>query len=322
MKRGAKSAKAKANRPLARPRQKKRAASGEREVERRLAEALEQQAATHEILRAISGSPADVQPVFDAIVESASRLCEAEFSVVTRFEDGRLHLVAVSNMSPAETAAYRSLFPRPPDRGFVIGRAFVEARALQVEDVLADPEYEPRTLQVLQGAARYRSYLGIPIIRHGAPIGVIGCGRRQVKPFTPAQIELMKTFADQAVIAIENVRLFKELDARTHELTRSVGELQALGEVSQAVSSRWTSTPCSPPSSAAPSSSRAATRDWSTASTARPRLSTTGRHTASSRSTWSWCGWPRSDSARARSGGPESPGNPSRSPTSGQMCSW
>ncbi|HXA98810.1 MAG TPA: GAF domain-containing protein, partial [Candidatus Dormibacteraeota bacterium] len=152
-----------------------------------LTEALEQQTATSEILRVISRSPTDAQPVFDTIVASAARLCEAEFSAVARFEGGLLHLVAVNNMSPEETEAYHSLFPRPPLRDFVIGRAFVDGRPVHVDDVLTDPDYDPQTLEVLQRAAPYRSYLGIPIIRNGVPIGAIGCGRRRLKPFTAVE---------------------------------------------------------------------------------------------------------------------------------------
>jgi GAF domain-containing protein/CheY-like chemotaxis protein len=187
--------------------------------------------ATSEMLRVISASPTDVQPVFTAIVESASRLCEAEFSAVARFEDGLLHLAAISNMSPAETEAYQSLFPRPPRRDFIIGRAFVDGRPAHVEDVLLDPDYDPHTLEVLQRAATYRTYLGIPIIRNGIPIGAIGCGRREMRPFTDAQIELVKTFADQAVIAIENTRLFKEVDARNAALTEALEQQTATSEI-------------------------------------------------------------------------------------------
>jgi GAF domain-containing protein len=151
-------------------------------LEGTLAEALERQTATGEILRVISSSPGDVQPVFDAIVASAARLCDAEFSAVTRFEGGLLHLVAMNNMSPEETAAYRSIFPRAPGRNFAIGRAFVDARPAHIRDVSKDPDYDPHTLQVLQQAAPYRTYLGIPILRDGVPIGAIGCGRRKVKP--------------------------------------------------------------------------------------------------------------------------------------------
>src|SRR5262249_5344528 len=183
-----------------------------------LTEALEQQTATSEILRVISQSPTDTQPVFDAIVASAARLCDATFSAVAQFDGSMLQLAAMNNMSPEEAAAYRSLFPRAPGRHFIIGRAFVDGCPVHVEDVSADPDYDPHTLEVLQRAAPYRTYLGIPILCDGRPIGSIGCGRREVKPFTTTQIELVKTFADQAVIAIQNVRLFKELEARNSEL--------------------------------------------------------------------------------------------------------
>src|SRR5262249_48389778 len=174
-------------------------------------EALEQQTATSEILRVIASSPTDVQPVFDAIVANAARLCDADFTMVTRFDGGLLHLVAVNNMSAAETAAYHIVFPRPPGRHFVVGRAFVEARPVHVEDIETDPDYDPRTREIIGRAARYRTFLGVPILRDGVSIGAIGCGRHEMKPFTATQIELVKTFADQAVIVIENVRLFKEL---------------------------------------------------------------------------------------------------------------
>src|SRR5262249_10968828 len=179
-----------------------------------LAEAREHQAATSEILQGISRSPADTEAVFDAIVRSAARLCDAEFSAVARFGGGLLYLAAISNMSPRETKAYQSLFPRPPLRNFVIGRAFLNGEAGHVEDVTVDPDYDPRTLEVLQSAACYRTYLGIPILQNGVPIGEIGCGRRKVKPFTPEQIELVKTFAAEAVIAIGNASLVTALDAR------------------------------------------------------------------------------------------------------------
>ena len=198
---------------------------------RELTTALDQQTATGEILRVIASSPTDVQPVFEAIVASAARLCDATFSAVARFDGELLHLVAVNNMSPEETAAYQSLFPRPPGRHFIVGRAFVDGRPVHVEDVRTDPDYDPRTLDVLQRSAPYRTYLGIPIIRDGVPIGAIGCGRREVKPFTATQIELVKTFADQAVIAIENVRLFTELEARNNELKVALEQQTATSEL-------------------------------------------------------------------------------------------
>jgi PAS domain S-box-containing protein len=204
-------------------------------------EALEKQTATAEVLRVISGSATDVQPVFEAIVAHAAKLCEAEFSAVARLENDLLLLVAVSNLAPDEAEVYSSLFPRPLSRGFVMGRAFLEGRTVHVEDVLADPDYDPQlreTFQSLMGNRTFlfRSFLAVPILRDGKPIGVIGCGRRAVRPFTPAQTELVTTFADQAVIAIENARLFEELRERTTDLARSVDELTATGDVLKIIS--------------------------------------------------------------------------------------
>ncbi|HEU0257873.1 MAG TPA: GAF domain-containing protein [Burkholderiales bacterium] len=173
-------------------------------------EALERQTATSEILRVISQSPTDTQPVFKTIVASAARLCDADFSAVARFEGGLLHLVAVNNMSAAETAAYHAVFPRAPGRHFAMGRAFVDGRPVHIENIETDPDYDPWTREVLSRAAAYRTFLGVPILQNGLPIGAIGCGRHEMKPFTAPQIELVKTFADQAVIAMENVRLFNE----------------------------------------------------------------------------------------------------------------
>jgi GAF domain-containing protein/CheY-like chemotaxis protein len=201
------------------------------QLEAGLAEALEQQRATGEILRVISGSRGAVQTVFDMIVAGAARLCDAAFSAVARYDSGLLHLVAVNNMSPEETAAYHSLFPRPATRHFAIGRAFVDARPVHIDDIETDPDYDPHTLLVLKGAAPYRTYLGIPIIRDGVPIGAIGCGRREVRPFSAAEIELVKTFADQAVIAIQNAELLKEL---TDTLDRQTATAEILRTISQA----------------------------------------------------------------------------------------
>ena len=167
-----------------------------------LRESLEQQTATSEILSVISRSPTDVQPVFEAIVARAARVCEAEFSAVARFADGMLHLVALNNMSPEETAAFHSLFPRPPGRHFVMGRAFVDAQPVHFDDVLTWLDYDPHTVQVLQSVSGYRSFVAVPIFRESTPIGVIGCGRREVRPFTATQIDLVKAFADQAAIAL------------------------------------------------------------------------------------------------------------------------
>jgi GAF domain-containing protein len=212
----------------------------ERKFEERTAErdeALAQQTATSEILHAIARSPTDLQPVFEGIVRSAARVCEAEFSAVARSDGGLLHLVAVHSMSPEETAAFHSLFPRAPARNFVMGRAFADAQRAHSDDVLSEPGYDTRTLDVLQSVAKYRSFLGVPILRDGKPIGVVGCGRREVKPFTAAQIGLLETFADQAAIAIENVRLFNELETRNRDVGEALEQQTATAEVLQVINS-------------------------------------------------------------------------------------
>ena len=200
---------------------------------RDLTETLEQQTATSEILRVISSSPTDVQPTFDAIAASATRLCEATNGLVLRFDGQLLHLVAHHNVVPERLTALEQTYPRPADRKAVSGRVAMARAVVHVPDVSADREYGlPAATTV-----GYRSVLGVPMLRDGACVGVILVARDYVAPFSDKQIALLQTFADQAVIAIENVRLFKELEARTGELTRSVGELKALGEVGQAVSS-------------------------------------------------------------------------------------
>jgi class 3 adenylate cyclase/GAF domain-containing protein len=190
-----------------------------------LQESLEFQTAASNMLSVISRSPSDAQPVFEAIVSSAAQLCQATFSAVARFDGEMLHLAALNNMSAGEEAAYRKVFPRVPATGFVMGRAFLAGKPAHVEDVTADLAYDPNTLSTLQQGAPYRTFLGIPIIRQGAPIGVIGLGRREVKPFTQSQINLVKTFADQAVIAIDNARAFAELQEKNRQVEEQAAEL-------------------------------------------------------------------------------------------------
>jgi signal transduction histidine kinase len=193
-------------------------------------EALEQQSATSEILRVISQSPTDVQPVFDTIVAAALKLCNASSAAVLTFDGELMRLGALANVSPNEADAVRLRYPKPPGRETAGSRAILTGSTVVVPDVLKDPEFEVR-------ARSFRSVVSVPLMREGSPIGAITVGRREPGRFPDTQIALLQTFADQAVIAIENVRLFTELEARTLQLTRSVGELKALGEVGQAVSS-------------------------------------------------------------------------------------
>jgi GAF domain-containing protein len=203
------------------------------EKNRAVTEALEQQTATSDILRVISSTPTDEQPVFDAIVRSARRLCDATFSVVFLTETGQLTLAAVEGVDAAGISALHGAYPRPIARDTTSGRAVLDRRLVHIEDSWLDPEYT----HPLRDTIALRSILTVPILREGLPVGALSVWRGEVRPFTDKQIALLQTFADQAVIAVENVRLFTELKARTQELTRSVGELRALGEVSQALSS-------------------------------------------------------------------------------------
>jgi GAF domain-containing protein len=199
-----------------------------------MSESLEQQTATAEILRVISSSPTDVQPVFDTIAQSAVPLCEAQFAAVFRFDGQLLDFVAHHGLTAEAVEANRRAYPAAADRGSAAGRAVLDAAVAHIPDVNADPGY---TFGAIARTSTFRSIVAVPMVRDGVPIGAITVRRVQAGAFPDRQIELLKTFADQAVIAIENVRLFKELEARTQDLTRSVGELRALGEVSQAVSS-------------------------------------------------------------------------------------
>jgi signal transduction histidine kinase len=196
---------------------------------RDLTEALAQQTATSEILRVISSSPTDIQPVLDAIAENAARLCAANDTVILRTEGDVLKPVAVYGGLGA--------MPLPISRGSVTGRAVIDRRTVHVEDLAAEDEADFPEGKLRQRRIGQRTMLATPLLRKGIPIGAIAIRRLEVNPFSAKQIQLIETFADQAVIAIENVRLFQELQARTGELARSVEELKALGEVSQAVSS-------------------------------------------------------------------------------------
>jgi two-component system, NtrC family, sensor kinase len=231
MRRGAKpNAKGESKRPVAR---KSGRGEGSRvgDLEKRLAQALkheaeaqEQQTATSEILRVISSSPTDVQPTFEAIARSARRLCEAAHGMVFRFDGALIHLTAHDNLEPEQLEAVRSVFPIRPGHESVTARAILTRSIIHVRDRSEDPELEYGIL-----SANFPTTLSVPLLREGVPLGAITVTRAEVRLFSDKQVELLKTFADQAVIAIENMRLFTELQEKNRALT------QAHAQVSEAL---------------------------------------------------------------------------------------
>jgi GAF domain-containing protein len=197
-----------------------------------LAEALEHQTAIGEVLNVITRSPTDAQPVFDAIVQSAARLCSAVFSVVWLYDGYLLHHVANNNFTPEVLKRVLQTYPKRPDRSTVGERAVLDGRTSHVPDLLSDPEYSHE----LARAGNWRSAMAVPMLRDGKPIGAISVGKAERGPFSERQVQLLTTFADQAVIAIENVRLFTELQASNRDLSESLQQQTATADVLKVIS--------------------------------------------------------------------------------------
>jgi two-component system, NtrC family, sensor kinase len=197
-----------------------------------LSESLQQQTATADVLKVISRSAFDLQPVLDTIVQTASRLCEAEFSLIFKLQGDKYEIASANNAAEA-FVKHAAEHPIRPGRDSLIGRTALERKTVHIPDCLTDPEYAALDYQT---AGQYRTMLGVPLLRESVPIGVIGLMRAAVRPFTDKQIELVTTFADQAVIAIENVRLFDEVQARTEDLRESLQQQTATADVLKVIS--------------------------------------------------------------------------------------
>ncbi len=200
-----------------------------------LSELLEQQVATSDVLRVISSSPTNVQPVFDAIAESAVRLCDGQFSFVVRFDGKVMDFASCCGLDAEGLDAFQSILPMPVSEQTAAGSAIVRRAVVEISDVEADPSYGA-TGQGLAKAVNYRSIAAVPLLNEGNPIGAIAVARANAGSFPKRQIVLLQAFADQAVIAIKNVRLFDEVQARTRDLTESLQQQTATADVLKVIS--------------------------------------------------------------------------------------
>src|SRR5262244_3579066 len=192
---------------------------------RELNEAREQQVATADVLKVISRFPSDVQPVFDMIAASARQLCEGQFCFVYRFDGQLLHFVAHHSLTPEVLEMNRRAYPAPPSRRSAAARAILERSFVQIPDINADPDY---VLGAMAVVGNYRSVVAVPILRNGLPLGAIAVSRAQAGLLPDPQIELLKTFADQAAIAIENTRLLTEQREALEQQTATAEVLQVI----------------------------------------------------------------------------------------------
>src|SRR5204863_5153096 len=203
------------------------------ERNRAVTEALEQQTATSEILRIISSSATDLQPVFETIVENATRLCRGRFGTVHRFDGALIHVAAHYNLTEDAVRALHQIYPMAPGVRGLVGPAIRERRILHVADVQAE---EAGVSSRMGPILDFHSQIVVPMLREGVPIGALSIARQEIGLFPTTQVELLKTFADQAVIAIENVRLFTELQASNRELTTALDTQTATSDILRVIS--------------------------------------------------------------------------------------
>ncbi len=199
-----------------------------------LQKSFEQQTATGDILRVISQSPSDIQPVLDTIVASAARLCNARYCYVDLFDGTLLHFKAHHGLPPEAIELISRTFPTKPGRGTAAARAVATGAVVEIPDMQADPEYEMGALAELLGA---KSAVAAPLLKDGAPIGVITIEKLEAGALPERQVELLKTFAEQAVIAIVNFRMFEEIEARNRDVTEALEQQTATAEVLKTISS-------------------------------------------------------------------------------------